>query len=142
MRKTYVIILGLMTFTLISCSSKKIKTNMKEDIKISNKKELMEYLEEYAPNCDTEKYLGWIREDKEFIPSLHQVGHIQIDIPQVTPDHYWGPNAPIDFNFYPYFNIKIYKKKGCNNLYFRYKEMAGHAAEDRIRLIRRELIVE
>jgi len=115
---------------------------MDEDIKISNKKELVEYLEEYPPNCHPQKYQGWEREDKQFVASLHEVGHIIIDIPQVTPEHYWGADAPIDFKYYPYFNIKIYKLKGCNNLYFRYREMAGHAAEKRIRLIRRELIVE
>lgn len=107
---------------------------------IYSKEELIKYLNKYPPNWKTRLYLEWTKPDPVFKKLLEKVGEIKDEKYVYEYDEYWGEDAPIDFSKYPYSQMEIYKLKNFNNLYFNYKELGGHMPEDRIRLIRKELI--
>lgn len=53
---------------------------------------------------------------------------------------YWGKDAPIVLHKYPYYGCAILKCAKCDRLFLKYRETGGHASEERIRLLRKELI--
>lgn len=134
--------------TIGSCAKKILKTSpsdivtMDELIEagLNSKEQLIQYLTLFPPNCKQEEYLAWKKPNKDLIPQLTKVGEIRNENYQMQNDEYWGDNAPIDISKYPYAMIDIFKLSNCNSLYFKYREMAGHAGEIRVRLIRKELI--
>ena len=107
---------------------------------INSRAELINYLKLHPPNWKSKRYLEWTKPDPGFKKQLEKVGEIKDEKYVYDYDEYWGENAPIDFSKYPYSHVEIYKLKDFNNLYFNYKELGGHMPEDRIRLIRKELI--
>jgi len=56
--------------------------------------------------------------------------------------NYWSEDAPIAINFYPYHESIIRRCKKCGEVFLNYTEYGGHAPQDRLRWVRKELIVE
>ena len=98
--------------------------------------------------CHYEKYLDWVRVDREDAAQMKEIGDLvdnngqdQLS-PNVHPLHeYWGKNAKMALGYYPYGGCRVHECIHCRRLFFVYREMAGHAAELRCRYIKEELLV-
>ncbi len=58
------------------------------------------------------------------------------------PGVFWSADSPIATNFYPYNSCDVYRCKECNKLFLVYTEHGGHGPDQRIRIVKPELIVE
>jgi len=58
------------------------------------------------------------------------------------PDDFWNPESKIATNFYPYNSCDIYSCKKCKMLFLVYTEYGGHGPDQRIRIVKPELILE
>lgn len=54
----------------------------------------------------------------------------------------WTENYKIATNFYPYNSSNVYQCKDCNRLFIIYTENGGHFPQERIREVKKELIIE
>lgn len=54
--------------------------------------------------------------------------------------NYWSEDSPIALAFYPYHESKIMTCEMCNAVFLNYIEEAGHAPQDRIRWVRKDLV--
>jgi hypothetical protein len=92
--------------------------------------------------CDHSSYREWHNGSQGLTLHLQLIGEIaetpvenQFDLP------YWGNDAPINFRFYPYYGCEVLRCRNCKELFLHYREIGGHAPQERYRLLRKELIV-
>lgn len=78
--------------------------------------------------------IGNLRDDK--IKTLNYIEFNDRD------GEYWSPKSKIAINFYPYHVCDVYECKECKRLFLVYTEHAGHSPDQRIRNVKKELIVE
>lgn len=115
------------------------------DTVISNKTELLEFIAQHnkiQSDCDHAKYLSWENKDPEQTDYFYKVAKIQNPVDWSSQTNYWGNNAPIELNKYPYWMCEIQKCKKCGKLFFHYHEDSGHSQQLRYRLIRPELLID
>jgi len=79
-------------------------------------------------------YIGSLR-DKQ----IERLNYIEFNN---KDGEYWSPTSKIATNFYPYHNCEVFRCNECKKLFLVYTETAGHYPEQRIRLVKPELIVE
>jgi hypothetical protein len=94
-------------------------------------------------HCNKHKdFWEWAKETPELVAKLELIGQIKIE---PVGDHYdlqyWGENAPIQLDKYPYYGCKVLRCKVCGALFFHYEEIGGHGGQKRYRLVRKELII-
>lgn len=109
---------------------------------------LLEERKEVPYGIFGDKFHEWARISNEEFDSLELIGLFEANsnrepllIADGQGEEYWGKDAPIDLNNYPYSKCELYQFPAEGDYYFVYREMAGHAAERRCRLVRSELIV-
>lgn len=90
--------------------------------------------------CDHSFFFEWNNGNDDLKNDLINIGKINLKPAFKENGNYWGKNAPIELNKYPYFGCEVYKCKKCNSLFFHYTELGGHGSQKRYRLIRKELI--
>lgn len=106
-------------------------------VNIETESEMLNYLADFPPNCETEKYWKWTITDSDFVhPLLETAG--MLPQPNTSEIHFNWDDEKIDLNDNYYYNIPIMKLKGCNNLYF----VVPVDNNYRIKLIRSEVIVK
>ncbi|WP_271785383.1 hypothetical protein [Aquimarina algiphila] len=108
-----------------------------------NQNNLIEYLnrkETVLDVCDHSKFKGWNDWNPTFEPELVKIGQIEQKVNMESPEKYWGDDAPIKLNEYPYWESEIHKCPKCKNIFFFYNEDGGHGRQKRYRLIQKELI--
>lgn len=110
-----------------------------EKITQDNLIQILYYLEE-SDKCDHSKFLSWNNVSKNEKTNLKYVGEIKIENGILSNDSYWGVDAPIKLDTYPYFKSNILKCEKCNSLFFNYCELKEHETQDMLRLIRKKLI--
>lgn len=79
-------------------------------------------------------YLGSLRDKR-----IERLDYIQFNN---KDGEYWSPTSKIATNFYPYHICEVFRCNECKKLFLVYVETAGHSPEQRIRLVKSELIVE
>lgn len=79
-------------------------------------------------------YIGSLRDER-----IERLNYIEFNN---KDGEYWSPTAKIATNFYPYHNCDVYRCNECKKLFLVYVETAGHGPQQRIRLVKPELIVE
>ena len=103
---------------------------------------ILEYLGKLPKDlsCDHSEYFEWTERNKN--DGFVKVGKLYDETPREYGYElqYWGKDAPIVFSDYPYCGCHILKCVKCGGLFFTYLELGGHGAEQRIRLVRKELI--
>ena len=52
----------------------------------------------------------------------------------------WSDNAPIAVKFHPYARSDVYQCQTCQKVYLRYTEYGGYYVDERIRVVKPELI--
>jgi hypothetical protein len=70
-----------------------------------NQNNLIKYLnneETVLDVCDHSKFKGWNDWNPVFEPELVKIGQIQQEVNMKSPEKYWGGDAPIKLNEYPY----------------------------------------
>jgi hypothetical protein len=87
-------------------------------------------------------FFQWNNETEELKNCLFKIGQVSVQ-PSETPfeSQYWGEDAPIRLDKYPYYLCNIFQCKKCRALFFYYLELGGHGAQKRYRLVRKELIM-
>ena len=99
-------------------------------------------LAESKSNCKGHKdFWEWNNETAELVTKLEKIGQIEIE-PSINQYdlQYWGTDAPIQFDKYPYYGCEVFRCKTCGTLFFYYLELGGHAPQKRYRVIRKELV--
>jgi len=101
-------------------------------------------------NCTKELYVSWGNISKEMDQALDVIGIFQnsdyyIEKNGYTEFHpegtnYWSENAPIAIAYYPYHESKIRVCKKCSTVFLNYTDYAGHAPQNRIRQVRKDII--
>jgi|GEM_PF-996668 len=83
----------------------------------------------------------WHNETEELKTNLIQIGQISVTPGEKQWDsHYWGQDAKIQFDRYPYYGCAIFQCQKCNTVFFHYVELGGHGPQKRYRVVRKELI--
>jgi hypothetical protein len=54
----------------------------------------------------------------------------------------WSENAPIAVNFHPYNRCTVHQCPECSTVYLRYTEYGGYYVDERIRMVKPELIIQ
>ncbi|UUC45139.1 hypothetical protein [Flavobacterium cerinum] len=86
-------------------------------------------------------FLEWNNETEELKTNLTKIGQIAIQPNEKQWDsQYWGQEAKIQLDRYPYYGCEIFQCQKCNTFFFYYLESGGHGAQKRYRVIRKELI--
>ena len=86
-------------------------------------------------------FLEWHNETEELKTSLTKIGQIAIQPSEKQWDsQYWGQDAKIQLDRYPYYGCEIFQCQKCNTVFFYYLELGGHGAQKRYRVIRKDLI--
>lgn len=93
-------------------------------------------------SCEGHKdFYEWNNGTEVLRTSLIKIGDISIQPADNQYElQYWGKDAPIQINRYPYYGCEIFQCTKCNTLFFYYLELGGHGAQKRYRVIREELI--
>lgn len=109
-----------------------------------NQDKLLHYLSLLDANeacVEHKNFFEWANETTELVKNLEKIGEVQAP-PSTNPYdlQYWGVDAPIQLDMYPYYGCDILKCKNCGTVFFYYLELGGHGAQKRYRVIRRELI--
>lgn len=99
-------------------------------------------LAESNSNCNEHKdFWEWNNETPELVNKLEKIGQIEIELSTNQYDlPYWGKDAPIQLDKYPYYGCEVFKCKVCGLLFFYYLELGGHGVQKRYRVIRKELV--
>jgi hypothetical protein len=102
-------------------------------------------------NCATSPFLGWERVPPSFPEShMRQVGSLLED-PYAEPSYaeyhpsatgYWSELAPIAPQHFPYNRCSVVECTMCGRMYLRYMEAGGYYAEQRIRALFPERLVD
>lgn len=111
-----------------------------EEINQNNLIQFLNNLEIVENDCDHSKFKGWNDWNPKFEPELVRIGKIEQELNVESPKEYWGEQAPILLNEYPYWNCEIHQCPKCNRPFFFYNEDGGHGSQKRYRLIQKELI--
>lgn len=86
-------------------------------------------------------FFEWKNETEELKNNLIKIGQISVSPSDNQNDlQYWGENAAIQIDKYPYYGCEIFQCKKCDTIFFYYLELGGHGPQKRYRVIRRELI--
>ena len=110
-------------------------------------------LEQQSPpctNCSTHNFSCWETILSTFDRTvIKMVGTLQIpDAPENWDEYHpngtdqWSPNAPIAVMYHPYNSSDVYQCQTCQTVYLRYTEYGGYYVDERIRVVKPELIVE
>lgn len=101
--------------------------------------------------CTKELYLSWGNITKEMDQALNVIGAFlnsdcYINKNGYTEFHpegtnYWSESAPIAIAYYPYHESKIRVCNECSAVFLNYTDYSGHAPQNRVRLVRKNLIV-
>jgi len=93
-------------------------------------------------SCDGHKdFYEWNNGTEILAINLIKIGQVS-----TQPSHnqyelqYWGKDAPIQMDKYPYYGCEVFQCTKCNTLFFYYLELGGHGVQKRYRVIREELI--
>ena len=54
----------------------------------------------------------------------------------------WSENAPIAVSFHPYNRCTVHQCPACSTVYLRYTEYGGYYVDERIRVVKPELITQ
>jgi len=111
-----------------------------EEINQNNLLRFMNNLEQDKSKIDYSKYQGWNDWHPEFEHEFVRIGQIEQEPTWDTPSQYWGTDAPILLNKYPYCTCEIHQCPVSNQVFFHYVEFGGHAPQKRYRLINKDLI--
>lgn len=112
---------------------------------ISTIEELLELLNQNIDtnsNCNHSKYFGWENKDELQTDYFRKIAEIKNPINWSTQTNYWGSNAPVELQKYPYWICEIHKCEKCGKLFFYYPEDSGHSRQFRYRLIRPEILID
>jgi hypothetical protein len=105
---------------------------------------LLHYLSSTEVNeaCSGHKdFLEWANETEELRNKLEKIGQLSIQPSEKQWDsEYWGEDALIHLDRYPYYGCEIHQCTKCNTVFFYYLELGGHGAQKRYRVVRKELI--
>lgn len=101
-------------------------------------------------NCATHNFSCWETILSTFDrTSIKMVGTLQVpDAPENWDEYHpngtdqWSANAPIATAFHPYNSSDVYQCNECQTVYLRYTEYGGYYVDERIRVVKPELIVE
>lgn len=86
-------------------------------------------------------FLEWNNETEELKTNLAKIGQISVQPGEKQWDsQYWGQDTKIQLDCYPYYGCEIFQCQKCNTFFFYYLELAGHGAQKRYRVVRKELI--
>lgn len=110
-----------------------------------NEQQLLDYLQKTETNdrCNGHRdFREWNNETPELKSKLIRIGQLNESV-QPAPDQYnfpyWGEDAPIALDKYPYYGCDLLQCTECNTLFFYYLELGGHGAQNRYRVLREEL---
>jgi hypothetical protein len=91
--------------------------------------------------CDHSNFREWNNGVIELTETLNKVAEINVTPAKNQVElKYWGEDAPIVLELYPYYGCEIFECKKCKSPFFHYTELGGHGPQERYRLIRKELI--
>lgn len=95
-----------------------------------------EYSFKTISNAELREYnfIGTLRDEKIEKPCYFEFNNYS--------GEYWSTESKIATNFYPYNICKLYECKHCKKLFLVYTEHGGHGPDQRVRLVKPELIVE
>lgn len=96
-------------------------------------------IENQSSNCDYNVYKEWSNVVEGHDLDLAKVGAIEQEVTEEQTD-YWGEEAPIRLNVYPYYRCEIHQCPKSKQLFFFYRELSWHRPQNRYRLIQKELI--
>lgn len=86
-------------------------------------------------------FLEWNNETEALKTNLTKIGQISIEPNEKQRDsQYWGKEAKIQLDCYPYYGCEILQCQKCNTVFFHYLELGGHGAQKRYRVVRKNLI--
>ena len=86
-------------------------------------------------------FYEWNNETEELRKKLKKIGQISIQPSAKQWDApYWGKETKIFMDCYPYYGCEIFQCTQCNTTFFYYSELGGHGAQERYRVVRKELI--
>lgn len=109
-----------------------------------DEQKLLHYLTSIkVDNCcgGHEDFQEWNNETEVLRNSLIKIGKISTIPSENQSDiKYWGANAPIQMDKYPYYDCEIFQCKECNTVFFFYIELGGHGPQKRYRVVKKELI--
>lgn len=99
--------------------------------------------------CSPRKFVGW-ETIHALPPSLELLGIFEhaLVVPLVNAyqerhpagTNYWSETAPVAVHYYPYAGCTIHRCRRCSRIYLHYRELGGHAAQLRLRLVDPRLI--
>lgn len=92
-------------------------------------------------SCDHSDFFEWQNGTKSLISSLKSIGKIQLKATYEQKGPYWGLNAPIVLDGYPYNRSEILQCQKCGLCFFNYQEVGGHGIQNRYRVIRPALFL-
>ena len=107
-----------------------------------NQNNLLQFLNSFTKvenTCNHAKFKGWNDWEPSFESLPVKVGQIDQKVMR-HPEKYWGVDALIKLDEYPYAQCEIHQCPACQALFFFYYEDGGHARRKRYRLIQKELI--
>ncbi|MEY3950706.1 MAG: hypothetical protein RJB21_464 [Pseudomonadota bacterium] len=101
-------------------------------------------------NCASHNFSSWetilSTFDRE---AIQMVGTLQVPHTDKVWDEYhpsgtdqWSPNAPIAIRHHPYNSSDVYQCTKCQTVYLRYTEYGGYYVDERIRVVKPELVVQ
>ncbi|MEO4005043.1 hypothetical protein [Flavobacterium sp. CAU 1735] len=83
----------------------------------------------------------WHNETEELKTNLTKIGQISVQPGEKQwESQYWGQDAKIQFDRYPYYGCEIFQCTKCNTVFFYYLEIGGHGPQKRYRVVRKDLI--
>ena len=111
-----------------------------EEINQNNLLRFLNNLEQDKSKRDYSDYEGWNDWHPDFEYELIRIGQIEQDPTWESASKYWGKDAPILLDKYPYCICEIFQCPISGQVFFHYLETGGHAPQKRYRLIQKELI--
>jgi hypothetical protein len=101
-----------------------------------------------CPNCATHDFSCWEtilstfdRDQLKQVGTLKDLGGDDIwDEYHPNGTTIWSHNAPIAVKFHPYARSDVYQCQMCQKVYLRYTEYGGYYVDERIRVVKPELI--
>lgn len=83
----------------------------------------------------------WHNETEALKTNLTKIGQIAIQPGEKQWEApYWGQDAKIRFDCYPYYGCDLYQCQKCHTVFFYYVELGGHGPQKRYRVVRKALI--
>lgn len=101
-------------------------------------------------DCEKEKYQGWGNASRELVKILEPVGEFVETEKYINKNgykeyhpseiNYCSKDAPIAISYYPYHESIINRCKKCGEIFLCYTEYGGHAPQNRVRWVRKDLV--